>query len=125
VCDLGCDRWDLPDRFLILRDECVDITLSVRDFLQSQSNGADTRALGYFVRVDRASGTPADDLPLFGGGLQDRLRRQRNHALLQMLQSVRSESRRERLDQIIELAVTVASQRVKRFVCKFLRERFS
>jgi hypothetical protein len=57
-----------------LRDECVDITLSIGNFLQSQSNGADPRALGYFIRIDRAPGTPADDFPLFGGGLPDRLR---------------------------------------------------
>src|SRR6516164_1973154 len=44
ACDLGGDLWHLPDRLLILRDECVDITLSIRDFLQSQSNSADTRA---------------------------------------------------------------------------------
>jgi hypothetical protein len=30
ACDLGGDRWHLPDRLLVLRDECVDIPLSIR-----------------------------------------------------------------------------------------------
>ena len=38
-CDLGGDLWGLPDRFLILSDERVDIALDVRDLLQSQWNG--------------------------------------------------------------------------------------
>ena len=31
-CDLGGDLRRLPDRLLILCDECVDIALSIRDF---------------------------------------------------------------------------------------------
>ena len=106
-CYLSSDLRSLPDRFLILSDERVDVALSIRDFLQSQPNGAHPRALGYLIRIDRTPGAPADDLSVFGCRLSDRLGGQSDHTLLQMLQTHRAQNRPKGLDQTVKLAVTV------------------
>src|SRR5215469_12951631 len=53
LCYISGDVRRPPDRFLILRDVRVNVALSIRDVLQSQSNGANARVLGDLIRIDR------------------------------------------------------------------------
>src|ERR1700676_2023934 len=64
-CDPSGDFRDLPDLFVVLRDESVNISLRVRDFQQRKSNGAGAGVLGDFVGVEWPVRTPTDGLSFF------------------------------------------------------------
>ena len=61
----GRNSWHCPRIFALLRDECINVTLGVCNFLQRQADGALVSATGNFIGIEGPAATPANHLTIF------------------------------------------------------------
>jgi hypothetical protein len=97
---------------VLLGDEAIHIAEYVRNLLERLPHAVLTMPLGDLIGIDPATArTPADDLPLVFRQLGQLFRAPRSDARLQMSQPGRPKLRGEDLDQLVELAMIVLTQR--------------
>src|SRR5262245_58547487 len=62
--DFGRDAWHGPGFLALLRDECINVTLGIGNFLQRQVNGALVPPFGDFVSIEGTASAPANDFTI-------------------------------------------------------------
>ena len=106
---------------VILGDECINITLGIRNLGQCLAYRAGPGPFGRCVDVVRAPRPVGGLTPLPIGRLANGFFRQRDHALLQMLQACLPQGRCQNLEQRVVLTIAVVDQRLERVVGKPFR----